>query len=155
MRGFCHHLAHMVHQRLDLAPFARVRIHIVIIHSALAVDVSPARHLNNIAVIEQGGRYGYCPIFDNDAGLLSNTQLSQMDIDPKALVAVLRARPFNTTFTRQMNAARSLAGKQLLLPKMSAADIWKAVQPMLEYYPARDRGIISVTTCILNRQKAM
>ena len=38
------------------------------------------RHLNNIAVIEQGGRYDYCPIFDNGAGLLSNTQLSQMDI---------------------------------------------------------------------------
>ena len=34
------------------------------------------RHLNNIAVIEQGGQYSYCPIFDNGAGLLSNTQLS-------------------------------------------------------------------------------
>ena len=67
------------------------------------------RHLNNIAVIEQEGRYAYCPIFDNGAGLLSNTQLSPMDIDPKALIAALRARPFNTTFTRQMNAARSLS----------------------------------------------
>ncbi|HIZ55057.1 MAG TPA: hypothetical protein H9671_02495 [Firmicutes bacterium] len=115
------------------------------------------RHLNNIAVIEQGGRYDYCPIFDNGAGLLSNTQLSQMDIAPKALIAVLRARPFNTTFTRQMNAARSLTGKQLMLPKISGADIQEAVQPLLEYYPVRDRGIITdrVTTCILTRQKAM
>lgn len=115
------------------------------------------RHLNNIAVIEQGGRYDYCPIFDNGAGLLSNTQLSQMDIDPKALISVLKARPFNTTFTRQMNAARSLYGKQLLMPTLSPEDIRKAIQPLLGYYPARDRGIITdrVTACILTRQKAM
>lgn len=115
------------------------------------------RHLNNIAVIEQGGRYDYCPIFDNGAGLLSNTQLSQMDIEPKALMAVLKARPFNTTFTRQMNAARNLYGKQLIMPALSAEDIREAVQPLLEYYPARDRGIITdrVIVCILTRQKAM
>lgn len=115
------------------------------------------RHLNNIAVIEEGGRYDYCPIFDNGAGLLSNTQLSQMDIDPKALISVLKARPFNTTFTRQMNAARSLYGKQLLMPALSAEDIRKAVQPLLEYYPARDRGIITdrAIACILTRLKAM
>lgn len=115
------------------------------------------RHLNNIAVIEQGGRYDYCPIFDNGAGLLSNTQLSQMDIAPKALISVLKARPFYTTFTRQMNAARSLYGMQLRVPTRSAEDIRKAVQPLLEYYPARDRGIIAdrVTACILLRQKCM
>lgn len=115
------------------------------------------RHLNNIAVIEQGGRYDYCPIFDNGAGLLSNTQLSQMDIAPKALISVFKARPFNTTFTRQMNAARSLYGKQLLMPTLNAEDVRKAVQPLLEYYPARDRGIITdrVTACILLRQKFM
>jgi len=115
------------------------------------------RHLNNIAVIERGGHYDYCPIFDNGAGLLSNTQLSRMDIDPKALIPTLRARPFNTTFTRQMNAARSLTGKRLILPRFSAADIREAVQSLLEYYPARDRSIIMdrVTTCILARQKAM
>ncbi len=115
------------------------------------------RHLNNIAVIEQGGRYDYCPIFDNGAGLLSNTQLSQMDIQPKALISVLLARPMGTTFTRQMNAARSLTGKQLILPKLTAEEVTNAIQPMLEYYPERDRGIITerVTACILLRQKSM
>ena len=115
------------------------------------------RHLNNIAVIEQDGRYGYCPIFDNGAGLLSNTQISPMDIAPKALIAVLRARPFHTTFTRQMNAARSLTGKQLFMPKLATEDIHAIVHPLLEYYPVRDRGIIAdrVAACILIRQKAM
>lgn len=115
------------------------------------------RHLNNIAVIEQNDRYDYCPIFDNGAGLLSNTQLAQMDIEPKALLSALRARPFNITFTRQRNAARSLYGKQLTMPTLSAADIRVAVHPLLEYYPARDQSIIAdrVTACILTRQKAI
>lgn len=115
------------------------------------------RHLNNIAVLEQNGRYAYCPIFDNGAGLLSNTQISQMDVEPRALLCALRARPFNTTFTRQMNAARSLTGGQLFLPRLTAADIRQALQPLLEYYPLRDRDIIAqrVTACILTRQKAM
>lgn len=40
------------------------------------------QRLNNITVIEQGGQYSCCPIFDNGAGLLSNAQLSPMDIAP-------------------------------------------------------------------------
>ena len=115
------------------------------------------RHLNNIAVIAQDRRYSYCPIFDNGAGLLSNTQLSRMGIQPKALIPVLLARPMGTTFTRQMNAARSLYGKQLIMPRLTAADITETVQPMLGYYPERDRGIIAerVAACILLRQKSM
>lgn len=115
------------------------------------------RHLNNIAVIEQGGKFNYCPIFDNGAGLLSNTQLSQMDIAPPALISALQARPFNTTFTRQMNTARSLYGTQLVVPKLTANDIQELLRPTLEYYPKRDRGIITdrVEACILTRQKKM
>lgn len=112
------------------------------------------RHLNNIAVIEKNGKYDYCPIFDNGAGLLSNTQLSQMDIAPRALISALQARPFNTTFTRQMNTARSLYGAQLVVPKLTASDIQNVLRPVLDYYPQRDRGIIAdrVEACILTRQ---
>lgn len=142
------------------AEFTRLREfprYLTLLFEVDALFCNDDRHLNNIAVIEQGGRYDYCPIFDNGAGLLSNTQLSRMDIAPKALIPALRARPFSTTFTRQMNAARNLTGKQLFLPPLSAADIREAVRPLLEYYPARDRGIITdrVTACILHCQKAM
>ena len=115
------------------------------------------RHLNNIAVVEERGKYSYCPIFDNGAGLLSNTQLSQMDIAPKALLTALRARPFNTTFNHQMNAARSLYGKQLALPIFTATQIQDVMQPLLTYYPERDRGLIidRVSACILTRQKTI
>lgn len=115
------------------------------------------RHLNNIAVLEQDGQYDYCPIFDNGAGLLSNTQLSSMDISPPALISALRARPFNTTFTRQMNAARGLYGPQLAMPKLTADHVREVLRPALDYYPQRDRGIIAerVEACILTRQKKL
>lgn len=115
------------------------------------------RHLNNIAVLEQNGKYDYCPIFDNGAALLSNTQIARMDIAPKAFISQLRARPFNMSFTRQMNTARKLYGKQLKMPILSRADIAKLLEELLIYYPSRDRSIIAdrVKECILTRQKLM
>ncbi len=79
------------------------------------------RHLNNIAVIEQDGVFHYCPVFDNGAGLLSNTQLLQMDVSPSALISSLRARPFLTTFTRQKNAAHKLIRSATGTPKADRA----------------------------------
>lgn len=115
------------------------------------------RHLNNIAVIEQGGQYDYCPIFDNGAGLLSNTRMSPMDISPAALITALQARPFHTTFTRQMNTARSLYGPQLAIPKMTADHVWEVLRSALDYYPRRDWSIMTdrVEACILTRQKKL
>lgn len=120
-----------------------------------ALFLNDDRHLNNIAVIENNGKYDYCPIFDNGAGLLSNVQFSPMDIEPKALIKDVVARPFNMNFTRQMNTARALWGSQLKLPDLTSKEIMKELEPLLEYYPQRDRGLITdrVTQCILIRQK--
>lgn len=113
------------------------------------------RHLNNIAVIKTGDKYDYCPIFDNGAGLLSDTRLSTMDIEPKALISSLRARPFNMSFTRQMNTARSVYGKQFLMPILSREYIMECLLPILEFYPRRDKAIIAdrIVECILTRQR--
>ena len=115
------------------------------------------RHLNNIAVIEREGAYSFCPIFDNGAGLLSDTQTARMDISPKALLAALRARPLGTTFNRQIKTAQSLYGKRLLMPKLSATEIASELEPLLEFYAQRDRAIIAdrVTQCIVQRQREM
>lgn len=115
------------------------------------------RHLNNIAVIEQDGHYDYCPIFDQGAGLLSNVQFSPMDIAPPALIRELRARPFNTTFNRQLHTAQGLYGKQLSLPRFTNEQLVRELKPLLEYYAFRDRGIISDRVCatILTRQKEL
>ena len=113
------------------------------------------RHLNNIAVIEENNRFSYCPIFDNGAALLSDMQMLRMDIMPKVLISELKARPFNTSFTRQMKSAETLFGRQLRIPDFSRIQIIEMLKPMLEYYAERDRGIIAdrVTECIISRQK--
>ena len=113
------------------------------------------RHLNNIALLKMGDKYDYCPIFDNGAGLLSDTRFFAMDIEPKALISSLRARPFNMSFTRQMNTARLLYGKQLTMPVLKRECIMEYLIPILEFYPHRARSIIAdrVLECILTRQK--
>ena len=65
-----------------------------------ALFLNDDRHLNNIAVLEQNGQYDYCPIFDNGAGLLSNVQMSSMDIDPKALIAAQFFLPMKSLMPR-------------------------------------------------------
>ena len=113
------------------------------------------RHLNNIAVIEKQGGYSYCPIFDNGACLLSNMQFYRTDIEPKALIKIPKASPFNMTFNREIIAMRNLYGSVLALVKFSREELNKMLLPLLEYYPKRDRGIMAdrVITCILERQK--
>ncbi len=113
------------------------------------------RHLNNIAVIEKEGKYSYCPIFDNGAGLLSNVQYAPLDMDPQGLIKEAVARPLCTTFTRQMNAARALTGSVLQISKFDRSEIAEKVKPLLEYYSKRDGGLISqrVEDCIITRQK--
>lgn len=120
-----------------------------------ALFLNEDRHLNNIAVLLQNGSYDYCPIFDNGAALLSNTQIYQMEIDPRAHIKTVRARPFNTTFNRQIIAARNQFGAQLQMPKFTRSEINDVLEPLLPYYASRDRGIIAdrVYTCISERQK--
>lgn len=120
-----------------------------------ALFLNDDRHLNNIAVLEKNGKYDYCPIFDNGAGLLSNTRDAPMDIEPRALIDAQRARPLQTTFNRQMGTARALYGRQLNMPKLTREEILRSLEPLLPYYARRDRGIIAdrVLATILLRQK--
>lgn len=120
-----------------------------------ALVLNDDRHLNNIAVIAQNGKFDYCPIFDQGAGLLSNITDFPMDISPKALIASVKARPFNTTFNRQVKAMQDLYGKQLLIPRFTRNELCNLLEPLLPYYASRDRSIITDRVCetVLIRQK--
>ena len=146
------YLAEATAEYTELKEFPR---YLTLLFEIDALFLNDDRHLNNIAVIEQNGKYQYCPIFDNGAGLLSNVQFSPMDIAPRGLIKGIVARPFNTSFTRQINTARNLYGKQLAMHKFTRAQIMELLAPMLEYYAERDRSIIAdrVVECILLRQK--
>ena len=121
-----------------------------------ALFLNDDRHLNNIAVLEKGGRFDYCPLFDNGAGLLSNVQMAPMDIEPSTLIRSAKARPFNTTFNRQIIHSRNLYGPQLHMLKFTEKEIRHELEEPLSYYAQHDRGIIADRVCqtILLRQKA-
>lgn len=120
-----------------------------------ALVLNDDRHLNNIAVIAKGNEFDYCPIFDQGAGLLSNMMYSPMHIIPKTLIADARARPFNTTFNRQIRTMQGMYGKQLYLPRFTGRELYEMLEPLLTYYAARDRDLIADRVCetILIRQK--
>ncbi len=120
-----------------------------------ALVLNDDRHLNNIAVISQSDGFRYCPIFDQGAGLLSNVMYAPMDIIPQSLIASVKARPFQTTFNRQIKAMQAMYGSQLRIPKFSRNRLTEMVWPLLPYYPVRDRELIAERVCevILARQK--
>lgn len=128
--------------------------YLTLIFETDALFLNNDRHLNNIAVLECNGKYDYCPIFDNGAALLSNMMDYPMNIDPEALIKSVHARPLNTTFNRQMIHAVRLYGIQLDIIRITTNDIRKAISDSLEFYPDRDRGIITdrVMTTIEMRQ---
>ena len=113
------------------------------------------RHLNNIAVLARDGTFDYCPIFDQGAGLLSNVMYNPFEIVSKSLISQANARPFQTTFNRQIHTMENLYGKQLEIPSFTQEQLAQMVKPLLEYYPARDRELIADRVCetILLRQK--
>ena len=115
------------------------------------------RHLDNIAVLEKGGEFDYCPIFDNGAALLSDTRWYPLDIDPKGLIPLVSASPFGTTFNRQVKSAQSLYGRQLKISEFSKEHLSKLLDQRLKYYPERDRDLIKnrILTVYFTRLKAM
>ena len=106
-------------------------------------------------MIAKDSKFEYCPIFDQGAGLLSNMMYSPMDIIPKTLIADAQARPFHTTFNRQIRTMQGMYGKQLYIPRFTGRELYEMLEPLLTYYAARDRELIADRVCetVLTRQK--
>lgn len=148
-------IAYLAEATAEITGLKQFPQYLTLLFEVDALFLNDDRHLNNIAVIENGGKYDYCPIFDNGAGLLSNTQILRMDIAPDSLISSVRARPFNTTFNRQIISAREFYGAQLNMPRLRREEIMEEIEPLLQYYSERDRGYIADRVCetILLRQK--
>lgn len=148
-------IAYLADLTAELTGLAQFPQYLTLLFEIDAQILNDDRHLDNIAVLERDGQYAYCPIFDNGAGLLSNVQFAPMDIAPAGLIRDVKARPFNTTFNRQMITIRNLYGSQLQIPKFTRKQLKEILQPILEYYAHRDRGIIADRVCetIIARQR--
>lgn len=141
----------------DITRLDRFPQYLTLLFEIDALVLNDDRHLNNIAVISKRDTFDYCPIFDQGAGFLSNVMYSPMDIVPKSLISSAQARPFNTTFNRQIKTMQNLYGKQLDIPKFTRSQLYEMLQPLLPYYAERDQYLIADRVCetILVRQKQM
>lgn len=77
-----------------------------------AITLNEDRHLHNIAVIlNNDGTYELCPIFDQGAGLLSDTTMDYpMEEDIYELMETVKSKTFVSDFDEQLDQVEALAG---------------------------------------------
>lgn len=90
----------------------------VYMQKMLAIDaffLNEDRHTHNVAVISEGtGSYRLCPIFDNGAGLLSDTTMDYpMGIPAYELMDTVKAKTFCESFEEQLEIATRLYGDNI------------------------------------------
>ena len=101
-----------------------------------AVFLNEDRHTHNIAVLmNEEGKFAYCPIFDNGAGLLSDTTMDYpLDGNVYELMREVKSKTICGDFDEQLDISETLYGENLkfhFLHKdvknlMSDADIYSA-----------------------------
>lgn len=81
-----------------------------------ALFLNEDRHTHNVAVIySRDGKYKYCPIFDNGAGLLSDTKMEYpLNADVYELIDSVRPKTFCQSFIEQAEIAEKLYGRNLI-----------------------------------------
>lgn len=108
------------------------------------------RHTNNLAVIqnEQTGKFRLCPIFDNGLALLSDINEYALDDDIYTNVRKVKAKPFDTDFDLQIEAAWGLYGSQLEF-SFDRYRVSEILADLREYY---DERIIKRAEAVLLEQ---
>ncbi len=139
-------------QTTQLTGLSRFGQYLTLLFEADMLFGNEDRHLNNIAVLRRGEDFDYCPLFDFGAGMLSNIRDYPLDIEPRAHLRLLRALPLNTTFGRQVQAARAVYGPQLEWD-FTTEDIATSLAVPLGFYTERDRADIAErVTVFIQRQ---
>ena len=97
------------------------------------------RHMHNIAVLMNGkGEYKYCPVFDNGAGLLSDTTMDYpMEQDIYQMISEVKSKSVSQNFDEQLDVAENLYGQnlQFLFTKKNVSDIVNNA----DMYPQEER----------------
>lgn len=133
------YLADAVTEYTGLAQFPQ---YLSLLFAVDTLILNEERHLNNIAVLEKDGTFEYCPIFDNGAAFLSAMQFHALSIDTKALMRVVRACPFQTTFAHQKRVLETEYGKVFHIPRISEEELCAFLDPAAAYYPEPLRSIL-------------
>ena len=97
------------------------------------------RHMHNIAVLMNGkGEYKYCSVFDNGAGLLSDTTMDYpMEQDIYQMISEVKSKSVSQDFDEQLDVAENLYGQnlQFLFTKKNVSDIVNNA----DMYPLEER----------------
>lgn len=133
------YLADAVTEYTGLAQFPR---YLSLLFAVDTLILNEDRHLNNIAVLEKDGTFEYCPLFDNGAAFLSAMQFHSLSIDAKALMRVVRACPFQTTFAHQKRVLETEYGKVFHMPRIAEKELCAFLDPAVSYYPEPLRPIL-------------
>ena len=90
----------------------------VYMNKLLTIDaffLNEDRHMHNIAVLMNGkGDYKYCPVFDNGAGLLSDTTMDYpLSGDTYSLIDNVQSKTICSEFDEQLDISESLYNMNL------------------------------------------
>ena len=124
-------LVELVERRTGLSRFG------IYMSKLLTVDalfLNEDRHTHNIAVMTNGmGDYHIAPIFDNAAGLLSDTIMEYpMAGDPLDLIKRVKAKTFCDSFEEQLEIAEKLYGENIHF-SFGYEDVEKIVNKAVTY----------------------
>lgn len=108
-------LAFLVNQMERITGLERFGIYMSKLLTIDAFFLNEDRHMHNIAILTDGnGNYEYCPIFDNGAGLLSDTTMDYpLEDDFEKLMKKAKAKTFCLEFDEQLDIAEELYGTQI------------------------------------------
>lgn len=92
------------------------------------------RHTHNIAVLmDEYGKYYYCPLFDHGASLMADTRMDYpMNVSLDKLYEKPTAKTFCGDFDEQLDIAEKLFGQHLRF-RFTNADVEKILQSEQEY----------------------
>ena len=121
------------------------------INKLLTIDalfLNEDRHMHNIAVLMDGeGEFSYCPIFDQGAGLLSDTAMDYpLGGDTVEYLREAKAKTFCDSFDDQLDISEKLYGGQLrfFFTKKDVRELLDAAV----IYPAEVRKRVGDVICM-------
>lgn len=99
-----------------------------------AIFLNEDRHTHNIAVLMNGnGEFAYCPIFDNGAGLLSDTTMDYpIGEDIYELMKQSRAKTVSADYDEQLDISEELYGNQIKF-SFTKSDVRALLHDVTEY----------------------
>lgn len=151
IREYADRIRFLTDQTIRITGLAEFGIYLCKLLTIDAIFLNEDRHTHNIAVLlDETGKYHYCPIFDNGAALLSDITMDYpMGGNIDALIEEVSAKTFCRDFDEQLDLAEQLYGEPIHFTYTEKEiDGLLAAEP---YYPQEMKQ--RVKRILLNRRR--